>query len=154
MTAKSKQTKQLQEELPIVRALTLVPGKEVTTCSPYLLYIQGDGVVGCKRLSVDVARWIAINVLRIESSKLFINMDAYSPSPELPSDPVPAETIRALTIVKTKDGRFLPVSLVLEKEKMKTRTALFSGALSMQEAIAVYKGRFEEQFVEQKLIVE
>lgn len=147
-----------EAQKPIIHLLALT-GTTGQGHVPMHLVLRGSELVGYKPGTDRPQEWsIALDVLKILSTRLFLNRNAFK-SDALPADLVtddlsPVADARAIGVLKAPDGKYLPIAVKIESGKVTSTVPLFSSSLALNEACSVYRGRFTKFFVQRQLIVE
>lgn len=145
-------TTQATQELPVVHVLALLPDKD-HLFTPVHIITHDTSILGVRVLSDPLRRDQAFDQVKIATVRLFKDRQAFAQSTP---DKIPADlqdlvlpSIQAIGIIKTKDGKHVPLTMKLEGETVKSAEVLFGSPLTLSEALSVYKSRAVKLFVNQ-----
>lgn len=137
-------------DLPIIHVLAII-GKDEK--QPLHIVLQGQSVLGVVKLSPPMRRDHALDQFKMATTRLFRDRRAFTkPVPETETMDLP--NVQAVGITRTKDGKYVPLAVRLEGKAVKSYAALFGSALTLNEALSVYKSKAFKLLVMGKTLVE
>lgn len=138
---------------PVVHTLAML--KTESGHQVIRILTQGPTLLGFVRESADdCAPDIAYDKVKILSVRYYQNRQIFSaPIPEDLETSLPG-VVHSIGVVKTPDGKYIPVSMRIDTDSTIRVALLFSSPLALGEAVNVYKKRVNAFFLGRKLFVE